>query len=316
MYGTIKLVYILCVCVPFIAVVPNFILEEVKRDRHPLTVNQLRIEPVVIYLSLHFSRGLSLSVDDSCITLSPLSFGHLYFNWSELTQTIASHYTLSLLSQLDWIIGSLDVIGSPGTLMRTVQSGLKDFISLPYQGLTRGPGFFILGLGQGTKSLLSGIMGGALRSVTNFASGVALNVERLSFDEDHVTYQEDLRRRGQTSSENIGAGLVVGVSSFGMSVMSAAAGIVEQPLHSIIEREEEEEVMATRGYTMSLLTGVGKGLLGVVTKPVGGALHLVSQTGRGIISMTGLNSAPVRKEIIICEVEKITLQPSLNRQLK
>lgn len=299
----------------FIILVPGYILEEANRDRYPLAINHLQIDGVIIYLSLCFTRGLSLSVDESRILLSPLSHRHLYFNWSELAQSLASHYSLSLLSQLDWILGSLDIIGSPGTLINTLQSGLRDFLSLPYQGLTRGPGFFILGLGQGTRSLLTGLLGGALRSVTNFASGMALNVERLSLDEDHVSYQEDLRRRGQRSLENPGAGLMVGVSSFGMSVMSAVAGLVEQPLHSIIERQEQEDTVATHGYTRSIVTGVGKGILGVVTKPVGGALQLVSQTGRGIIGITGLKSTPVKRERSVGEIETITCQASLCRHL-
>jgi len=42
------------------------------------------------------------------------------------------------------------------------------------------------------------------------------------------------------------------------------------------------------GTASTLLKGVGKGLLGVVTKPVGGAMHLVSKTGQGIVRGTGL----------------------------
>ena len=38
----------------------------------------------------------------------------------------------------------------------------------------------------------------------------------------------------------------------------------------------------------SILTGVGKGLIGAVAKPVGGAMELVSQTGRGLMHGTGL----------------------------
>ena len=43
----------------------------------------------------------------------------------------------------------------------------------------------------------------------------------------------------------------------------------------------------------SLLRGVGKGVLGALTKPVSGAVDLVSHTSQGILTSTGLARGPV-----------------------
>lgn len=40
------------------------------------------------------------------------------------------------------------------------------------------------------------------------------------------------------------------------------------------------------------MAGLGKGLLGALTKPVGGAMDLVANTGRGLIQGAGLSSVP------------------------
>lgn len=288
------------------------VLREAERDRTPLIITQFNINPILLHLSVHLSHTLSVSCDESQITLAPVQLVHLFSNWVELSQALATHYSLSLLSQAGWIIGSLDLIGNPVLLLNKVRSGLHDLIALPYEGLTRGPGFFVLGLGQGMTSLLSSISGGVLQSVTNFASGLAANIERLSLDPDHIDYQEMLRQRGQRS-EYVGAGLLAGVSSFGMSVMSAVAGVVEQPFQSVQQVEEE----TVTGYTKSIMVGVGKGLLGIVTKPVGGALQLVSQTGQGIISAVGFNSQPQLRRTLIekwCgRLNKADSQPSVNK---
>jgi vacuolar protein sorting-associated protein 13B len=66
------------------------------------------------------------------------------------------------------------------------------------------------------------------------------------------------------------------------------AGVVDQPIQGI-QRANDVRQAAT-----GVLTGVGKGLLGVVTKPIGGAMELLSQTGQGILQGTGLTHLPLR----------------------
>ena len=146
---------------------------------------------------------------------------------------------------------------------------------------------FILGLGQGISALVSNVSTGALRSLTNFASSMAENMEHLSLDPDHVAYQEQLRRRA--GSGHLGSGIVTGASGLGLSLMSAVAGVVDQPMRSV---QMVEDSAGLTGYVRGMLTGFGKGLLGVVTKPVGGALQLVSQTGQGFMNTAGLLQLP------------------------
>ena len=43
-----------------------------------------------------------------------------------------------------------------------------------------------------------------------------------------------------------------------------------------------------------VLKGFGKGLVGMVAKPIGGAMELVSQTGQGILLGTGLTKPPTK----------------------
>ena len=83
-------------------------------------------------------------------------------------------------------------------------------------------------------------------------------------------------------------GLSQGLGGFGLSLLGAVAGIVDQPLQGIQRANDVREAAS------GVITGVGKGLIGVVTKPLGGAMELVNQTGQGILQGAGLTQLPSR----------------------
>ena len=62
----------------------------------------------------------------------------------------------------------------------------------------------------------------------------------------------------------------------------AVAGLVDQPLQSVLAQQSAEQPLSARSAAGSIMAGVGKGLMGVITKPIGGVAEFVSQTGQGI----------------------------------
>lgn len=58
------------------------------------------------------------------------------------------------------MVGSLEILGSPGGLAQALGSGLRDFVSLPFQGLLQGPWGFIVGITHGSASLMKHITAG------------------------------------------------------------------------------------------------------------------------------------------------------------
>ena len=57
-------------------------------------------------------------------------------------------------------MGSLEILGSPTGLIRNVGTGVADLFRLPYEGLGQGPGGFLIGVRQGTASLLRNVSSG------------------------------------------------------------------------------------------------------------------------------------------------------------
>lgn len=267
---------------------PVEVLAESARDRLPLSIHRLTISPIKVYLTAHTSTIMCLSCDDAFLGFSDIVLINTHTNTTELFQFLSLHYITGLVMQLGWVLGSLDIVGSPSSLLYRLRNGLYNFLYLPYEGLTRGPGFFVMGVGRGVSSLVANSSGGVLKAITNFSTSVANNMERLSLDPDHISYQASLRQRSQGG---LSASLLSGVSGFGMSLVSAVAGIVDQPMQ-VMHQAEAATAGNTHNFTQQMTTGVGKGLLGLVTKPIGGAFQLVSQTGQGILNSSGLLHKP------------------------
>lgn len=58
-------------------------------------------------------------------------------------------------------------------------------------------------------------------------------------------------------------------------ISGAVAGLVDKPMQKIINKE------STIHAVSGVVSGISQGMLGVVTKPIGGAAEFVAQAGQG-----------------------------------
>ena len=240
-----------------------------------LCLDRLDIAPMTVLVSVHASIKAYVGLDQS-----PLQFGGYHRRFLRTThfalgQSIAKHYISGTLFRAGWVVGSLELIGSPAGLTRAVGDGLRDFISLPYHGFLNGPWGFLTGVTHGSSSLVKHVSAGTLTSVTNFASSVSRNLDRLSLDNEHCQRNEVARR---ALPIGVSHGLANGLSGIGISILGAIGGLAHHPIKALVEN----------GATPSgLVGGITRGLVGVVTKPLGGAAEFVAQTGHGLLVGTG-----------------------------
>lgn len=151
---------------------------------------------------------------------------------------------------------------------------------MPVQGLMRGPWGVLLGITYGSASLIKNITAGTVNSVTKLAASVARNLDRLTLDDEHLERTEAIRRIRPLS---ITHGLSQGLTGFGINLLGAVGGIARHAL----EAKSSVEVF----------TGLGKGIIGVVTKPISGAAELLALTGQGVLHTVGFNAMPIPREI-------------------
>lgn len=167
---------------------------------------------------------------------------------------------------------------SPSGLARSVTTGIRDFVSLPAQGLLRGPWGFFVGVTQGSASLVKNITAGTVNSVTKLAASVARNLDRMTLDSEHVQRTDALRRNRPLG---VTEGLTKGLTGLGISLLGAVGGLSKHPLQARSPFE--------------VVTGVGRGIVGAITKPLSGAAELVALTGQGMLNTVGYNTMPLPK---------------------
>ncbi|XP_072462964.1 intermembrane lipid transfer protein VPS13B isoform X2 [Notamacropus eugenii] len=269
---------------------PEQVRQHAKALVNPVKLRRLAIQPVNLSVSIHASLKLYIASDHTPLAFSLFERGPIFTTARQLIHTLAMHYAAGALFRAGWVVGSLEILGSPAGLVRSIGNGIDDFFRLPYEGLTRGPGAFVSGVSRGTTSFVKHISKGTLTSITNLATSLARNMDRLSLDEEHYNRQEEWRRQ---LPENLGEGLRQGLSRLGLSLLGAIAGIVDQPMQNF---QKTSEAQASAGHkAKGVISGVGKGIMGVFTKPIGGAAELVSQTGYGILHGAGLSQLPQQR---------------------
>uniref|UniRef100_A0A671VBR1 Vacuolar protein sorting 13 homolog B n=1 Tax=Sparus aurata TaxID=8175 RepID=A0A671VBR1_SPAAU len=279
------------------------VLHSVQALVHPVRLQKLTIQPVNLLVSIHASLKLYIASDHTPLSFSLFERGPLCTTARQLVHALAMHYAAGALFRAGWVVGSLEILGSPASLVRSIGNGVSDFFRLPYEGLTRGPGAFVSGVSRGTTSFVKHISKGTLTSITNLATSLARNMDRLSLDEEHYTRQEEWRRQ---LPESLGDGLRQGLSRLGISLLGAIAGIVDQPMQNFQRNWEMQSSAGSKAK--GVISGVGKGIVGVFTKPIGGAAELVSQTGYGILHGAGLWQLP--KQLYLPTEEKSAQAPN------
>ena len=174
---------------------PDRVAEALSSLSVSVNFDQLKVRAVSLDLSLRSSVKLYIALDHSPLRLDAFERSLVLTTPYRLGQTLAMHYVSSALFKAGWVVGSMELLGSPTALARTVTLGLKDFVRLPYQGIWRGPRGFLAGILNGSASLVSHVTAGTVTSVTQLASSVARNVDRLSFDSDFQQRSEEGRRK-------------------------------------------------------------------------------------------------------------------------
>lgn len=169
---------------------------------------------------------------------------------------------------------------SPSGLARSVSTGVRDFVSMPVEGMFRGPWGFLVGVTHGSASLVKNVTAGTVNSVTKLAASVARNLDRLTLDAEHLQRTDAIRR---THPQSVASAFTQGLTGLGISLLGALGGLAHHPLQA--------------STPVGVVTGLGKGIVGAVTKPISGAAELVAMTGQGVLQTVGFNSLPSPKTV-------------------
>eukprot|EP01065_Artemidia_motanka_P020751 TRINITY_DN24798_c1_g1_i2.p1 TRINITY_DN24798_c1_g1~~TRINITY_DN24798_c1_g1_i2.p1 ORF type:complete len:4341 (+),score=992.28 TRINITY_DN24798_c1_g1_i2:62-13084(+) len=230
-----------------------------------VTVDRLRArksdDPFRHGLGLGNLAALLPSVKDCDILLPGLAFedardtvgmfaDRLVANYSERVQE-------SAIRNFVGVLGRVQALGSPGALFANITRGVTDFFVLPAVGLTQSPAQFGKGVLQGTGSLLGKSVGGVLGTVTGVTRGAARAFDAIA-DKDW---------RDRVSADSKADTKLWLHEAAAKGVFDGVTGLVAQPWRG-----------AQRDGAVGGLVGVGRGIVGIVAKPVSGVLTGLSNT--------------------------------------
>lgn len=157
--------------------------------------------------------------------------------------------------ELKWqaavILGSVDFLGNPLGFMNDVSEG--------FNGLLREGN-----VGGLVTNLAHGLSNSAAKVTETLSDGLGL----VTMDDEHEEMRQKIR---QVDSGRSRDHLYAGLKGLGFGVLGGATGIFKQVYEG-----------ATNEGLQGIFSGIGKGLVGAVAKPVVGVLDLASETARAV----------------------------------
>jgi vacuolar protein sorting-associated protein 13A/C len=214
------------------------------------------------------------NVNDAPIRYNALMLENARLSTGALISNIRSHYVQESLRQVHVVIGSADFLGNPVGLFNNISSGVADIFYEPYQGLvTDRPQDLGIGIAKGASSFVKKSVFGLSDSVSKFTGSISKGLAAASMDKEF----QDSRRmsRARNRPKHALYGITSGGNAFASSLASGIGGLARQPMQG-----------AEREGAAGFVKGVGKGLLGLATKPAIGAFDLASSVAEGVRNTT------------------------------
>ncbi|KAI9588448.1 hypothetical protein GQX74_004293 [Glossina fuscipes] len=218
------------------------------------------------------SLGLTLiKFEDALIEFDKFSDRHHFETLDVYFKVLKVHY----INQLKWhaasILGSVDFLGNPLGFANDLSEGVSGLI---FEG--------------SVKSLVKNVTHGISNSTAKLTETLSDSLGRVVLDDhDNETRQKILEVTYPTTGSHLAAGL----KGFGFGLLGGVTSIVR---HTYVGALSD-------GFP-GFLSGLGKGLVGTVTKPIIGVLDLASETASAVreTSRGSHHYLPDRKRLPRC----------------
>lgn len=226
---------------------------------------------------IFFFNALTMAlgnVNEAPVRLNALVIENVRLSNAVLQQRIIYHYSQGFLLQLYRVLGSADFLGNPVGLFNNVSSGVADIFYEPYQGLVmHGNKELGLGIARGASSFVKKTVFGLTDSVSKVTGSIGKGLAAATMDKEFQSRRRMTRFRNKPRHALYG--ITAGANSFLTSVASGFEGLALRPLEG-----------AEQGGAGGFLKGVGKGLVGAITKPAVGVFDLASNVTEGMRNTT------------------------------
>ncbi|KAM7098121.1 intermembrane lipid transfer protein VPS13D isoform 3-T4 [Molossus nigricans] len=211
------------------------------------TSNKLPLDLKALKSTLGFPL---IRFEDAVINLDPFTRVHPYETKEFIINDILKHFQEELLSQAARILGSVDFLGNPMGLLNDVSEGVTGLIKYGNVG-----------------GLIRNVTHGVSNSAAKFAGTLSDGLGK-TMDNRHQSEREYIRYHAATSGEH----LVAGIHGLAHGIIGGLTSVITSTMEGV----------KTEGGVSGFISGLGKGLVGTVTKPVAGALDFASETAQAV----------------------------------
>ena len=223
------------------------------------------------------------SVSDAPIRLQGKLVEHVFESPIEIASSLKNYYTNETLKQVYKIIGSLDFVGNPTILLSSFMSGVKDLVSVPTAAFMKSPANVKqvgIGVGKGAVSFFShsasGLFGFSARFLSQagqFTAFFSLDSEYRQWHRERVVneatnLERAWKRRGMPTPQEM---VLRPVADVVLGFTLGVSGVVMSPYRG-----------ARKGGMRGFVAGTGKGVAGLVTKPIVGVLDAMAHGSQSI----------------------------------
>ncbi|GIY88827.1 vacuolar protein sorting-associated protein 13 [Caerostris extrusa] len=258
---------------------------------HRATPHKSSLQGDILDLLLNSVGATLTEVKDVEIKLAFFERRGIICRPKDLMTDIHSHYKSQVVQQVYVMVLGLDILGNPYGLLKDFTRGFGDFFYEPYLGSIKGPDEFAESLARGAQSLLGHVIGGSAGAISLVTGSLGQTFSVLTFDED---YRKKRQQRMQLRSNSLPEAICTATKSFVMGVVLGLSGVIVQPITVTFHNVSESSLLTNyfsfcicvirrpAGGCRRLFRGIGKGLLGLITKPAGGVMDMVSMAFDGI----------------------------------
>lgn len=203
-----------------------------------------------------------LRLDGATLNFSGITLESHTASLSQTGTSLVAHYLANMRKNLPALVGSMAAIGNPLGLVRGLGEGVGDFVLEPARGFQRSvqemdASHLVDGVARGTLSLARHTVGGFADSAALLAETFSKNMTVLTLDRRYALNRDrgDLFRA--QDDINVAHGIGSGAQKLARGFLDGVAGVVKAPIRGAEKRGLE-------GFAK----GVGKGLLGLLVKPI------------------------------------------------
>ncbi|OJJ40573.1 hypothetical protein ASPWEDRAFT_220427 [Aspergillus wentii DTO 134E9] len=215
------------------------------------------------------------NINDAPVRLNALMLENARVSFGVLVNNITRHYTQEFLRQVHIVLGSADFLGNPVGLFNNVSSGVAAIFYEPYQGLvmTDRPQELGYGIAKGATSFVKKSVFGFSDSMAKLTGSMSKGLAAATLDKEFQNQRRMSKSRNRPKHALYG--ITAGGNAFASSLASGIGGLARHPLQG-----------AEKEGLQGFFKGVGKGVLGLATKPAIGAFDLASNLAEGVRNTT------------------------------